>query len=542
MHKVSISSMRKAGISILVAYILIYYTIIGIFSGVQISYLISDLLSLIGEGAGIIIIVFGIHWQVESSKTEWLMFSFGIGLNLIADLIWSICEILLRQKVPFPSICDIFYLCGSVCYLIALIHNIRQEKVLDVIRTGFDIAITMVASTTIIIEYIMLPIWNDQTLTFLQKIISLIYPIFDLGYLGGIISLLFFCSSKAKFNLSNLLISAAFLIWFFADLLYAILSSNSYVSGGLLDPLWPIGCWILALGALYPPYQRKESAEQRIINRRQSLRGYLRLLFPYLSGGMVIILVSYQYIFKDPLVAGAVITVLLIMVRQILTLVENKQLVFMIQNSNLLLEKSKVALEEQNIELQKLNHLKQHEANTDFLTSMFNRRYVYETLQSLSEQYEENEKMELCVLLIDIDHYKQINDHWGHEIGDVVLQQIAHLIKKNIRSTDIAGRFGGDEFIVILPNANLNSAKSVAEKLITMTNEKKFLVNNTFLKVTLSIGCVRWRGYLKEYNMQAIVAAADKALYKAKADGRNQYIIEEFEPDSFEFGGTISEN
>lgn len=201
----------------------------------------------------------------------------------------------------------------------------------------------------------------------------------------------------------------------------------------------------------------------------------------------------------------------------------------MIQETNSLLEKGNLALEEQNIELQQLNYLKEREANTDFLTGMFNRRYVYGILRKLSEQYTDNEKMELCVLLLDIDHYKKINDHWGHEVGDMVLQQIARLIKKSIRSTDVAGRFGGDEFIVVLPNANLNSAKSVAEKLIKKTNEKEYLVNKASLKVTLSIGGIRWRGYLKEYNVRAIVAAADKALYKAKADGRNQYIIEEFE-------------
>lgn len=542
MVKHSICGVRKAGFSILGAYILTYYIIMGIFSGCQINVLASDLLSLVGDGTAIIIIAFGIRWQAESSNKEWLMFFFGIGLNLIGDFIWSIYEILLRQEVPFPSICDAFYLCGSACYLIALIFSILREKVLDAIRTGFDVAIIMVASTTIIIKFIMLPIWNDHSLTFLQKSISLAYPIFDLGYLGGVISLLFCCSSKAEFNLSNLLINAAFLIWFFADMLYTILSSNTYVSGGFLDPLWPIGCWILALGSLYPTYRRKENVEQNVIKKRQFLWIYLRLLLPYLSGSMIVILISYQYIFKDPLVAGAVITVLLIMVRQILTLVENKRLVFMIQKSNLLLEKSKVILEEQNIELQQLNHLKEHEANTDFLTSMFNRRYLYKTLRSLSEQYADNEKMELCVLLIDIDHYKQINDQLGHETGDVVLQKIAHLIKKNIQSTDIAGRFGGDEFIIILPNANLNSGKSLAEKLIIMTSSKEFLVNEAVLKVTLSIGCVRWKGSLEEYNMQAIIAAADKALYKAKANGRNQYIIEEFEANPYDFDSKISEN
>ncbi|MCI1960005.1 MAG: GGDEF domain-containing protein [Clostridia bacterium] len=523
----SISSVRKMAVVSLGVYVLTYYILIGMFSGDQIglSKTLSDLLTLIGEGTGIIIISFGLRWQEKRHRAEWKMFLLGIMMNFIGDFIWSVFEIHFQKDVPFPSICDAAYLCGSVFYLFALLFYIRNEKLFDIVRTGFDIIITMVVSTTIIFKYIMLPIWNDETITLLQRIISLSYPVMDMGYLGGVFSLFFFCAPKSKLNNSNLLTSLAFIIWFFADQFYAVMSNHVYVSGGFVDPLWPIGCWVLALASLYPHYCKGDEeikSRNSILNRRQLFREYIRFLFPYFSVSIIVILVNYQCILKDPLVTGTVLTIMLIMIRQIFSLLENKRLISIIQKSNQMLEESKAELEKRNTKLKQLNYLKEHEANTDFLTGLFNRRYINETLRLLPEKEPGSRVMEISILLIDVDHYKQINDGWGHEVGDIVLQQIAGLIKNNIRSEDIAGRFGGDEFIVILPDADLKSAKFIAERLIQKTNTEKFADGKKTLRVTLSIGCVRWRGFTKNYNMNTIISAADKALYMAKAGGRNQ--------------------
>lgn len=359
----------------------------------------------------------------------------------------------------------------------------------------------------------------------LQKSVSLMYPILDIGYLGGVFSIFFFCMPKSKFNVSNLLTSIAFLIWFFVDLVYGILSGNTYVSGGILDPLWPIGCWVLALAILYPiDNEVAEYRKQDISSsRRELLWEYIRFLFPYFTVSIIVVLVSYQYILKDPLVTGTVITVLLIVIRQIFSLLENKRLISMIGKSNQLLEESKVELEERNTKLQELNYLKAREANTDFLTGIFNRRYVNEMLKSLPMINPNGKEVEVSVLLIDIDYYKQINDKWGHEVGDSVLKQIAQIISSCTQSGDVVGRYGGDEFIVIMANTDLKSAEFISERLLQKTSASKFLEISEGLKITLSIGCATWKGPLEDYDMDAIVVASDKALYKSKEDGRNRY-------------------
>ncbi len=522
MEKVSISRMRKAAAAGLAVYIPAYYLAMALSPGL--SPVFSDWFTLLGEGAGIAIIGVGLRWREAKCRTAWRIFLAGSVLNFTADLIWDIYEIPLRRTVPFPSLCDVFYLSASVCCLIALIFYIRHEELFDVLRAGFDILITMVVSTTIMVKYVMLPIWNDNTMTLLQKGISLAYPVFDLGYLGGLFSLLFFCASRPKWNRSNLLIGAAFLIWLFADVAYAVRLGRTYVPGGFLDPLWPIGCWVLALAVLYP-----YGGETREVSAvRSEAMQYLRMSVPYLGAGVIVILVSYQYLFKAPLVTGAAITVFLIMVRQIFSLLENKRLIRMIQKSNLLLKESKAELEEKNTKLQALNYLKEYEANTDFLTGIFNRRYINETLQAMCRNEAGNETMRISVLLIDVDHYKQINDRMGHNVGDAVLQKIASLVKSSIRTKDIVGRFGGDEFIVILPNAELEAAGAIAERILQRTFREEFAEDGNPLKVTLSIGCVGWKGAPQDYDINAIIAAADKALYAAKAGGRNQCRAEAF--------------
>lgn len=534
MEKISIYRLRKGSVILLGVYTLAYYVLVNRFFNSQtyLSQVLSDIFALVGEIAAIIIMILGIRWQAKINKIEWAMFLMGVVMNTVGDFTWYIYEITLKTVVPFPSLCDVFYLCGSIFYLLALMFYIKNEKLFDTVRTGFDILITMAVSTTIIFNYVMIPIWNDNTMSLLQKSASLAYPIFDLGYLGGIFSLFFLCAPKPKLNRSNLIISTAFIIWFLADIFYAMKANSTYVSGGYIDPLWPVGCWVLALASLHSPYGEKKYEEENLSSESKTrLSEYIRFLFPYLSVAVVVMLVSYQYILKDPLIAGTAITFLLIMVRQILSLLENKRLIRIIKKSNQLLENSKSELEERNLMLLELNTLKEREANTDFLTGMFNRRYINEVFQNIKNKNLDCETIELSVLLIDIDHYKHINDQWGHEIGDMVLQKIASMIKSAIRSNDIAGRFGGDEFIVILPDTNLKTAEFIATRLRQRAVVEEFFENDPLLKITLSIGCVSWKGSSSDYDMNEIVISADRALYKAKEDGRNQLKSEDLTAD-----------
>ncbi|GAB6139952.1 hypothetical protein JCM14076_06810 [Methylosoma difficile] len=158
-------------------------------------------------------------------------------------------------------------------------------------------------------------------------------------------------------------------------------------------------------------------------------------------------------------------------------------------------------------------------ANIDALTGLYNRRWLDNTLQPLLAQGIEN-RQPLCLLLADIDRFKNYNDAMGHSSGDQVLAVIAKVLMETIRPNDFAIRYGGEEFLVLLPNTSLNEGRQIAEKIRkTIAETKIFHVDGGLLpSVTVSIGLqVNHRGS----TVKSLIDSADVKLYEAKQQGRN---------------------
>ncbi len=157
-------------------------------------------------------------------------------------------------------------------------------------------------------------------------------------------------------------------------------------------------------------------------------------------------------------------------------------------------------------------------SRTDFLTEIFNRRYIIELLESafLSGQ---RYKFPFSVILIDLDHFKKINDKYGHDAGDYVLQNFSWKILNNIRRTDYFGRFGGEEFLVVCMHTNMNNAEILANKLKTIIEKTQFYYKEKKIKVTASFGISSNEGNVETVNK--LLKLTDEALYDAKRAGRN---------------------
>lgn len=159
-------------------------------------------------------------------------------------------------------------------------------------------------------------------------------------------------------------------------------------------------------------------------------------------------------------------------------------------------------------------------AEIDPLTGLNNRRRLFELAKDELDTVMRN-RLELSLLMIDIDYFKNVNDTYGHDAGDIVLKQIADTIHKNLRSTDIIGRYGGEEFAVILPSTSHTSARITAEKIRKAVEVQGYQVDkHTKLKCTISIGVASYGDELKE--IEQLVRKADELLYKAKENGRNR--------------------
>ena len=161
-------------------------------------------------------------------------------------------------------------------------------------------------------------------------------------------------------------------------------------------------------------------------------------------------------------------------------------------------------------------------AVTDGLTQLYNHRYFQEQMINQVNNYERYGNV-FSIILIDIDFFKKFNDTYGHQSGDCVLKQVANILKKNSRTSDIACRYGGEEMAVILTNTNKDEAIITAEKICnTVRNNKFILANNEKVNVTISVGVatVGENGT----KPQEIIEYSDKCLYKAKESGRNQVV------------------
>ncbi|HFO4642717.1 TPA: GGDEF domain-containing protein, partial [Escherichia coli] len=165
-------------------------------------------------------------------------------------------------------------------------------------------------------------------------------------------------------------------------------------------------------------------------------------------------------------------------------------------------------------------------AHRDSLTNIFNRNYFFNelTVQSASAK-----KTPYCVMIMDIDHFKKVNDTWGHPVGDQVIKTVVSIIGKSIRPDDLFARVGGEEFGVLLTDIDTERAKALAERI--RENVERLTGDNPEYaipqKVTISIGAVVTQK--NELNPKEIYQLADNALYEAKETGRNKVVVKEAE-------------
>lgn len=164
----------------------------------------------------------------------------------------------------------------------------------------------------------------------------------------------------------------------------------------------------------------------------------------------------------------------------------------------------------------------QEMAVTDSLTQVFSRRYF---LERFNEEIERSRKFKyyFSFLMVDIDHFKDYNDHYGHLVGDAILRDVSKTIKENIRQIDLMGRYGGEEFTIVLTETDKKEAQFAAERIRRAIEDKTIKVYDEDLKVTISIGISAFPQDSEE--SQALIDRADEAMYRAKQTGRNKVYV-----------------
>ncbi|MBZ8180232.1 diguanylate cyclase [Oscillatoria salina] len=177
----------------------------------------------------------------------------------------------------------------------------------------------------------------------------------------------------------------------------------------------------------------------------------------------------------------------------------------------------KKVLEQQKHLIAKLEKL----ATTDPLTGILNRRHFLNiATKELSRYHRYN--CGFSLLMLDLDHFKRINDTYGHSIGDEVLKAMTEAVLKSLRKADSFGRFGGEEFAILLPETNLETAREVAERIRQTITKLTITPPNQLVQITVSIGVTTCK--MKDESLEVLLQRADKALYQAKNLGRDRVV------------------
>jgi diguanylate cyclase (GGDEF)-like protein len=183
-------------------------------------------------------------------------------------------------------------------------------------------------------------------------------------------------------------------------------------------------------------------------------------------------------------------------------------------------EERTAALEIKNKKLKEIQKELAQAAKTDPLTGLFNRRAMYQKIDFEIVRFKRSGKI-FSFIMSDIDDFKKINDNYGHDCGDYTLKRITKILKKGLRGQDTVSRWGGEEFLILLPETEVNGAKKVAEKLRKMIESHPFNFENIEFKTTMTFGISQ---YIHDLGIDQTIKRADEALYKGKTSGKNKVI------------------
>ena len=189
--------------------------------------------------------------------------------------------------------------------------------------------------------------------------------------------------------------------------------------------------------------------------------------------------------------------------------------IFVLWKTNALRQKA-------NYKLKKLNKKLYELATTDGLTGLFNRRHFLETADNELQRSKRN-KFNCTLMMVDIDHFKRVNDSYGHPAGDQVIVKVAELLSESMRQYDIVGRLGGEEFSMMLMDCDIEQAKEIAERLCAKISKEKIYYSKRTILVSVSIGLSQLEP--EDEDIDEVSLRADRALYQAKEQGRNQVVI-----------------
>jgi two-component system, cell cycle response regulator len=498
-----------------------YQTIMG--TGLSLSTLLNFGLSLVGIKKE--------HFKWKGVSTQQrlytlvpLIFSLSLIGMFTGSILFALNELSFPSWVnaPFPSWADVPTLAEYPILLLGIFlfpiptHFLSRVRRVGVLLDGLLIIIGLVTFSWFFLLGPMLLQGNKESM--LAVIVHLAYPCGDLVLIGCVILLIIAVHEKSFRTIIGL-ISTSMLLFVLVDTntQHEILQHS--LSLGWTSLGWPIGNLLIALAAQMLrtlPDRQKTEVTTNHKHSTHSLSMW-RSLLPYALVPATFALAFYVWDTQRSSAVAigtyccAIILLGLFFLKQIVAIQETHRLNQGLQQNRQTLQKQNSLLEVANTRLEAL-------ATTDPLTELPNHRALVTTISNEMERAQRYQRS--CTLLFfDLDHFKALNDGYGHAIGDEILIAFSHLIRQHIRNIDIVGRWGGEEFLAILPETTQQEASVIAEQLREVVSQQTFNIGGG-LHLTCSIGMASYPLHATDLN--SLVNAADQAMYAAKRLGRNQ--------------------
>lgn len=499
----TLATWKKGHIAVMVVFFMAYGVVL--VADIQPMAAYGDVIELVGIIVALCAFNTGIRAHAKDDRLPWIYFALTAFCSLVGEGLWSYYGHILDRDPGSPSICDIFYISYTFFCIAGIVFFVRQDKEISLKNFSADLVISLVAAAGLMYIFLIAPALEDAQQVSMALILQISYPIFDYGILFGCLSI-FFNAGRESYGRSSLInLLLGFFCMLAADQLNLLAELHDLDIVSFIEPLWALAYCFLAVSCIL---SAEEKAMQKSMQRhiagvvsidREKAMEVTRMLLPYLMILSALCIVFIQYRLYNFAVYWAMFLIVVLSVRQFCVLMSNKRL---------------------NTELVKLNLKATRDAQMDFLTKLANRRHIDDVLSSLGQEATDTT---LGILFLDVDFFKHVNDTYGHDAGDAALRGVADVIRNALRNTDMAGRFGGDEFIAILPGADTHIVAAVGERIIERVRADSSLAA---LHVTLSIGGA---SVPVGSNIQALLKSADAALYEAKEAGRDRLVIAEGE-------------
>ncbi|WHT16586.1 diguanylate cyclase [Crossiella sp. CA-258035] len=482
-------SSRPAGDRRWLAYLLIGLAFVGIYfliptdDGGRIARFV--VYCLITSSAAVAAL-YGVRRNRPRPLRPWLLIALGQVVYAVADICFYVAHYVLRDAT-YPNVADIFYLGHYPLVVAGLLLLIRMRSPGRDLPGLLDAAVLSVSAGMMSWLYLIGPRARlDSPL--LVKAASLAYPMMDLAMLAVAIRLIM---GGGRRPMAFTLLSTNLLALFAADSLYVLQQlDGSYAAGNYLDAIWLTSNLALGAAALHPTMRQVGERAERNTDTgpslaRMSVLSAAALLAPVL----LLVQTANGDMSGVPVIAVACALLFGLTIARLAGLVSAQRRL----------------------------------AITDVLTGLHTRRF-FEAHLPIEIARAKRADGHLAVFIVDVDHFKSINDRYGHPAGDHVLVEIANRLRACARAGDVVARYGGEEFALLFPDASPTELPGIAERLRHCVASSPITVSaDTWIAVTVSVGTACYP--LHGEQPSELVAVADRALYSAKSQGRDRIVM-----------------